>query len=73
MTRTDAKHFAENPILAVMLVPDLTIYMNLWLTMATFASQQPNYANMTVMPTAFNTVAKDLMKIFNDNPRWQAN
>lgn len=38
VTRTDSKHFAENPVLAMMLVPDLTMYMNLWLTMATFAS-----------------------------------
>lgn len=39
INKTDKKHFIENPGLAIMLVPDLTLYMNLWLTMATFASQ----------------------------------
>ena len=71
VVKTDRSHFVENPGLVYMLVPDLTLYMNLWLTMATFASQQPNYSNMTVMPSEFNLVAKDLIRIFNENPRWR--
>lgn len=55
-----------------MLVPDITMYMNLWLVLATFASLQPRYREMGSMPESFRLIANDLIKLFNQNPRWNA-
>ena len=68
--KTDKKHFEENPALLFMLVPDLTMYMNLWLTAATFASMQPDYKQLEKMPIEFRGVTSNLVKLFNSNPRW---
>lgn len=72
VTKIEHRHFEENPKLVLMLVPDLTMYMNFWLILATFASLQPNYAQMTTMPQAFKLISSDLIKLFNQNPRWNA-
>lgn len=53
-------------------VPDLTMYTNLWLTLATFAALQPNYKNLKAMGTEFKIISQDLIKLFNSNPRWNA-
>ena len=37
--KTDKGHFDKNPYLIETLVPDLQMYMNLWLCAATFASK----------------------------------
>ena len=55
-----------------MMVPDITIYTNLWLSLATFASLQPNYSNMAGMKQDFKTISQDMVKLFNKNPRWTA-
>ena len=54
-----------------MLVPDLTMYMNMWLSLATFASVQTNYKEMDSMPAEFRMLIKDFIKVFNNNPRWK--
>lgn len=40
LMKIEQRHYEENPKLVLMLVPDLTMYMNLWLILATFASMQ---------------------------------
>lgn len=55
-----------------MIVPDITIYVNLWLSVATFAAMQPNYSKMTNMGQSFKQIGQDMIKIFNSNPRWIA-
>ena len=53
-----------------MMVPDLNSYVNLWLSLATFAAMHPNYKNMKTMGRNFTVIAEDLIKLFNSNPRW---
>ena len=61
-----------NPNLSYMLIPDLTIYMNTWLCLASFASKQVNYKQMSHMGPEFKIIVQDLIKLFNQNPRWKA-
>ena len=68
--KTPNKHFKENDQMMTMLVPDITMYMNMWLSLATFATMQPNYKDQTSMPQPFKLLINDLIKLFNDNPRW---
>ena len=70
--QTDKRHYEADPMLVYSLVPDLTIYTNLWLTLATFAALQPGYQKMTTVKEEFKVVAQDLIKIFNSNQRWNA-
>ena len=72
VTTNDPKMFKSDPYKLFNEVPDITMYVNLWLTMATFAALQPNFHKMTVMPTPFKTISADLIKLFNQNPRWNA-
>lgn len=39
----DQKHYEKNSQLVLMMVPDLTMYMNMWLILATFGSLQPGF------------------------------
>jgi len=63
--------FKSHPMLLKVMVPDLTSYVNLWLSMATFAALHPNYKNMKSMGRNFGVISDDLIKVFNSNPRWQ--
>ena len=54
------------------MIPDLHMYQNLWLSLATFAAMQPNYTKMATMGQGFKTISNDLIKIFNHNLRWNA-
>ena len=70
--KTDEKHFESHPYLAMMLVPDITMYMNIWLCTATVASLQKDYVGRELMDYEFRDLAANLIKIFNKNPRWRA-
>ena len=72
LQKLDNKEFEANPDLALMLIPDITIFVNLWLTIGAFAAMQPNYAKMNHMGQGFKTVCTDLIKLFNNNPRWKS-
>ena len=39
-----------------MLIPDITMFVNLWLSLATFAAMQPNYTKMDSMPHSFKVI-----------------
>jgi hypothetical protein len=54
------------------MVPDIPTFVNLWLCLATFAAWQPNYAKMQNMNQKFKLIEGDLVKLFNQNPRWNA-
>ena len=54
------------------MVPDLSSYVNLWLSLATFAAMHPNYKSMKSMGRNFSVITDDLIKLFNINPRWNA-
>jgi len=43
INKTDPKEFENNPNLIFMLCPDITIYVNMWLSLATFGALQHNY------------------------------
>lgn len=50
---TPDNQFREQPHLAYMFVPDITMFVNLWLSLATFAALQPNYQNLDSMGSSF--------------------
>ena len=68
----DRNVYTASPSLMLSTIPDLTIYTNLWLTLATFAALQPGYPKMKAVRSEFKVVAQDLIKIFNQNERWNA-
>ena len=51
-------------------VPDLTTYTNLWLAITCFAVKQ--MSPTAQMPGSVRLIAKDLIKLFQKNPRWKA-
>jgi len=55
-----------------MLIPDLTMYMNIWLCLAAFFSKQENCDKMDHAGPEFKVIILDLIKIFNENPLWKA-
>lgn len=66
------EHVSQNPILIQTMVPDISMFVNLWLSLATFTAMQPNYKQMTALPAPFKLITKDLIKIFGQNERWNA-
>lgn len=68
----DKSHVQKNSSLIFTKIPDLLMYMNIWLSMATFAAMQPKYIEMTTMNQNFKLIIADLIKIFNQNERWNA-
>lgn len=46
----EKQHIDKNPVLIYTKVPDLLMFVNIWLSLATFAALQPNYSKMTSMP-----------------------
>jgi len=68
----DPKEFEANPDLVYNLVPDITLFVNLWLSIGAFGAMQANYSKMQHMGQSFKTICSDLIKLFNNNPRWNA-
>jgi len=62
----------SNPMLVYGHIPDIDMYVNLWLTLATFTTRLPNYQKLTSIPQAFAVLTKDLIKVFGSNQRWNA-
>ena len=58
------EHVSQNPILIQTMIPDISMFVNLWLSLATFTAMQPNYKQMTTLPAPFKLITKDLIKIF---------